>query len=90
MSYLDSFYRIHLEWMFENQPSLVIDLLHRNKLKKHLDDREQQALTLVMTLQESGMPSREAFAQARERIMGMGSDITITTLFHVIVRGNQR
>ena len=45
--YLDTFYRIHLEWMFENQPELVRELLQQNKLKDHLDEKEQRALRMV-------------------------------------------
>ena len=69
MPYLDSLYRIHLEWMFENQPSLVRELLRKNKLKAHLDQVEQQALKLVMDLQESGMPTQEALERATAEIM---------------------
>jgi hypothetical protein len=59
--YLDTFYRIHLEWMFENQPKLVLELLRKKKLKDHLDKKEQQALRLVMTLKEKhGLSELEA------------------------------
>jgi hypothetical protein len=50
--YLDSLYRIHLEWMFENQPELVRELMSKNKLKEHLDNKEQRALRLVAQLVE--------------------------------------
>ena len=33
--YLDSRYRIHLMWMYDNQPQLVRDLLRKGKLKDH-------------------------------------------------------
>jgi hypothetical protein len=63
--YLDMFYRIHLEWMFENQPKLVLELLRKKKLKDHLDKKEQQALRLVMSLKEKhGLSELEAQDQA--------------------------
>ena len=63
--YLDTFYRIHLEWMFENQPSLVLKLLRTNKLKDHLDDKEQRALRMVSQMKEKhGLSEEEARDQA--------------------------
>ena len=59
--YLDTFYRIHLEWMFENQPELVRELLQSNKLKEHLDEKEQRALRMVSQLKEKhGLSEEEA------------------------------
>lgn len=70
MSYLDSRYRVHLEWMFENQPSLVRELHRKNKLKDHLDDKEQQALALVIRLRDGrGMSEQEAFEVAMSQIL---------------------
>ena len=31
--------KIHLEWMFENQPQLVRDLHRSNKLEPHLENK---------------------------------------------------
>jgi hypothetical protein len=63
--YLDTFYRIHLEWMFENQPELVLNLLRKNKLKDHLDEKEQRALRMVSQLKEKhGQSEEEARDQA--------------------------
>jgi hypothetical protein len=68
--YLDTRYRVHLEWMFENQPSLVLKLLRTNKLKDHLDDKEQRALKLVMQLRDNrGMTEDEAFEVACQTIL---------------------
>lgn len=70
MSFLDSRYRVHLEWMFENQPSLVRDLMRKNKLKEHLDAKEQQALKLVLLLKEKqGLSEEEAFEVAVGNIL---------------------
>lgn len=68
--YLDSRYRVHLEWMFENQPSLVRELLRKGKLKEHLDNEEQRALDLVVQLRdEKGMSEEEAFEVAVAQIL---------------------
>jgi hypothetical protein len=68
--YLDSRYRVHLEWMFENQPTLVLELMRKNKLKDLLDRKEQQALKLVMQLKEKqGLTEHEAFEVAVEKIL---------------------
>jgi len=68
--YLDSRYRVHLEWMFENQPQLVLELMRKNKLKEHLDQKEQAALKLVMVLKEKqGLSEDEAFEVAMYQIL---------------------
>lgn len=68
--YLDSRYRVHLEWMFENQPYLVRQLWRQNKLKDYLDEKEQAALKLVMRLKEKqGLSEDEAFEVAMNRIL---------------------
>ena len=58
--YLDQFYRIHLEWMFENQPQLVRDLLRQNKLKDLLDRKEQSGLKRAQALMNQGQSWPEA------------------------------
>src|ERR1043166_1220811 len=68
--YLDHRYRVHLEWMFENQPQLVLELLRKGKLKEHLDQKEQAALKLVMNLRDNqGMTEDEAFEVATSQIL---------------------
>lgn len=70
MSFLDSRYRVHLEWMFENQPSLVRQLLAQGKLKEHLDAKEQAALKLAMLLRDNqGLSEDEAFEVAMAKIL---------------------
>ena len=65
MNPLDSRTRIHLEWMFENQPELVRTLLKNNQLRPHLDQKEQQALRLVEKYKaQAGMTEDEAFEAA--------------------------
>lgn len=68
--YLDFRYRVHLEWMFENQPSLVRELLRKGKLKDLLDRKEQAALKLVMLLRDNqGLSEDEAFEVAPSKIL---------------------
>lgn len=68
--YLDSRYRVHLEWMFENQPSLVRELSRKGKLKEHLDDKEQRALEVVTNLRDNqGLSEDEAFEVAVSQIL---------------------
>lgn len=70
MSFLDIRYRVHLEWMFENQPSLVRQLLAQGKLKDLLDRKEQAALKLVMLLRDNqGLSEDEAFEVAMSKIL---------------------
>ena len=57
---LDSRLRIHLEWMFENQPDLVRELHNSNKLESHLEDKYQQARDLFLRLKEQGRSEEEA------------------------------
>ena len=49
---LDSRSKIHLEWMFENQPDLVSELHNSNQLEAHLDRKYQQALRVVDQLKQ--------------------------------------
>ena len=68
--YLDSRYRVHLEWMFENQPSLVRDLQRKGKLKEHLDAKEQRALEVAERVRdERGVSEEEAFEEATAAIL---------------------
>jgi transposase len=67
---LDSRERVHLEWMFENQPSLVRELHHHGQLYEHLDNKNQQALRRVDQLkQQRGLSEREAFEVASQEIL---------------------
>jgi hypothetical protein len=61
--------KIHLEWMFENQPQLVRDLHKSNKLEPHLDNKYQQALELQEKFMEAGQSSEEAFQNASDLIL---------------------
>jgi hypothetical protein len=47
---LDSRARVHLEWMFENQPELVKELSKNGQLESRLEAKLQQALNLVANL----------------------------------------
>lgn len=68
--YLDSRYRVHLDWMFENQPNLVRELSRENKLRPLLDRKMQQALELVDNLKaKRGMSEDEAFDVAMAQIL---------------------
>ena len=67
---LDSRERVHLEWMFENQPELVRDLQRQGKLREHLDRKHQQALRLVDKLkEEQGLGEEEAFELAVQSVL---------------------
>lgn len=67
---LDSRQRVHLEWMFENQPSLVLQLHRQNRLRQHLEQKNQQALRLVHQLkQERGLNEDEAFDVALNSLL---------------------
>jgi hypothetical protein len=61
--------KIHLEWMFENQPQLVRDLHRSNKLEPHLDNKYQQALELQEKFMKAGQSSEEAFQNASDLIL---------------------
>ena len=62
---LDSQVRVHLEWMFENQPEFVRELHREGKLRQHLDQKNQQVLRYVAQMkQERGMSDDEAFGIA--------------------------
>lgn len=70
MNALDSRERIHLEWMFENQPELVRQLHQSRQLRQHLDQKMQQALRQVDQLKEQwGMMEDEAFQVATESVL---------------------
>lgn len=67
---LDSRAKIHLEWMFENQPELVRQLHQENKLEEVLEAKYQQALELTDRLkQERGLSEDEAFEIASYLIL---------------------
>ena len=69
-SFPDSRERIHLEWMFENQPELVRQLHREGKLRNHLEKKMQQALRLVDKLtQERGLSEDEAFEIAMSEVL---------------------
>jgi len=62
--------RIHLEWMFENQPEFVRELHREGKLRDHLEKKCQQALRLVDKLkQERGLSEDEAFENAMSAVL---------------------
>ena len=71
MNALDSRERIHLEWMFENQPDLVRQLHQSNQLRPHLDGKMQEALRVVDRLKAS--PQRlsedDAFEVAQAEVL---------------------
>ena len=70
MSFLDVRYRIHLEWMFENQPQLVRQLMRSNKLKEHLDRKDQAGMRLVLRLKENqGLSEEEGYEVATHQIL---------------------
>jgi hypothetical protein len=53
-----------------NEPELVRELLRKNKLKKHVDDKEQTGLSLVLQLKEKyGMTEEEAREQAISSVL---------------------
>jgi hypothetical protein len=60
MSELDSQERVHLEWMFENQPELVRSLRQQGKLRPYLDEVNQNVLRLVEQLVAGGRNEQEA------------------------------
>ena len=67
---LDTRNRVHLEWMFENQPELMRELHRQNKLADHLERKNQRALELVDKLKsEHGMSEDEAFDVATSTIL---------------------
>jgi hypothetical protein len=65
----DSRWRIHLEWMFENQPALAWTLHQQRQLGPHLDQKYQQALSLVENLKQRGQSEDEAFEVASQAIL---------------------
>lgn len=70
MNPLDSRTRIHLEWMFENQPELVRTLLKNRQLRPHLDQKEQQALRLVEKFKrDRGLSEEESFQDAAALVL---------------------
>lgn len=70
MNALDSRERVHLEWMFENQPDFLRELHQKNQLRPHLEKKLQQALRLVDRLkQERGLSEEEAFDVAQQSLL---------------------
>lgn len=65
----DSRWRVHLEWMFENQPELVLQLHQQDRLGQHLDQKYQQGLALVDRLKGEGLGEEEAFQVALETVL---------------------
>ena len=67
---LDSRDKVHLNWMFENQPTLVRRLFQTGKLYEHLDRKMQRALERVDNLkQKLGLSEDEAFEIATSEIL---------------------
>jgi hypothetical protein len=69
---LDSLARARLEWMFDNEPELVRDLLRSNqldKLEEILESRLVQAVRYAQTLEKSGRNHQEAIEIASELIL---------------------
>lgn len=71
---LDSRQRVHLEWMFENQPELVRQLHREKKLRAHLEAKHQQALRLVDELKRDGNLSEEDAFEAAVGLVLAPSD----------------
>ena len=70
---LDSRQRVHLEWMFENQPDLTRQLHQSGKLRQHLDQKNQSALRLVEELKaKRGLSEDEAFDVAMSSVLEIG------------------
>lgn len=65
----DSRWEVHLLWMFENQPELVLQLDRERKLGEHLDNKYQEALSVVEKLKNQGLSETEAFDVALEQVL---------------------
>lgn len=68
----DSRWRVHLEWMFENQPDLAWQLHQQNRLGQHLDRKHQRALAMVDRLKAAGRSEDEAFEVAVASVLAPG------------------
>lgn len=66
---LDSKQRIHLEWMFENQPELVRQLSQSRQLYPLLLGRHQQALQRVDELETAGHDHQAAWEVATAELL---------------------
>ena len=67
---LDSLALIHLNWLFENHPDRVRELHQSEKLEALLDEKLQQALSVVDLLKRvRGLNNEEAFQIATELIL---------------------
>jgi uncharacterized protein YoaH (UPF0181 family) len=66
---LDKYYQMHLDWMYENQPSLVRSLLEKDQLVDHLETKMQQALESVEKIVAAGKSMREAYQIVSETIL---------------------
>ena len=67
---LDSRARIHLMWMFENQPDLCRQLHQSGKLREHIESKVQQAYRRQDQLKsQAGMPEDQAFETAAQEIL---------------------
>lgn len=76
---LDSRERIHLQWMFENQPDLVRQLHRSGKLRQHLDKKMQQALRRTDQLKaQAGMSENEAFEAATQEILSPANGLAFS------------
>ena len=67
---LDLRNRVHLNWMFDNQPDLVRSLHQQGKLEAHLEDKNQQGLALADKFKkEQGMSEDQAFEAAGQFVL---------------------
>src|SRR5690349_12392170 len=57
------FWRMHLDWMKENQPELVLQLWKDNLLQDHLDKKVDAALGAVIKAKKRGATEEEAQEQ---------------------------
>lgn len=57
----DSRWRVHLRWMFENQPELTRSLHQANRLGLWVDRKYQQALEHLERLESHGLPRDQAW-----------------------------
>lgn len=66
---LDTRGRVHLTWMFENQPELVRQLDRSGGLAEHLEAKNQAALKLASDLQDQGTTSDNAWEAANHYLL---------------------
>lgn len=67
---LDRQARVHLLWMFENQPDFLRKLLREGKLYDHLDKKLQQGLWVAYNMEKSGRYGpEEAFEVAVAEVL---------------------